>query len=246
MARKKREKVYLREGDGFGCSCGFITTDRDKYKLHMGENAKKEGHDWVGKVVIETKENANEFYYENGRGPVKLSVLSGTYGMVKPKKTKKTKKTIRKPASQTVSADTEQNTVDPVDTDLLQETDDDTGTDEDTDIQELDRPKDDKEEKKTKKDTSRAAAHIFEATQIKLVPKVYTITLTPTMMMTFHIVRNIIGCPNDWDESMILDDCLNKLWSSFGINLNTLDIAPETMEWLNNRNNGSQVEEVPV
>lgn len=246
MARKKREFVYLRDGDGYACSCGEILVDQKEFMRHCG----KGNHKSVGKAVIATKEDANEFYYNRGFGPVKLSVLSGTYGMTKKKTTKKTpKKNIKKPVNKTTTTDQEIE-----DTTVLEDpqiTDDEPNEDQvSEDTPAADPPEDKQTTKKGKKDSAtRTTDYMPEATLLRLVPKVYQMTLTPTMQMTFHLARNVFPhiWPKDWSFERILDDMLSDYWEDRDVHILPCQLGPTAMEAINASNNGShEEEEVPV
>ena len=48
-----------QNGDGYKCSCGFITDDKTKFLLHMGQGARRDGkgvHKSEGRVNIQTGE----------------------------------------------------------------------------------------------------------------------------------------------------------------------------------------------
>lgn len=238
--------VLLREGDGYACSCGYETADTNQFKSHMATYGRM-GHKSAGKVDLKTHKSTNEFYYDKGLGTVKLSYLSGKI-MKKNTKKKTTKKKLV--AKKTVVDETNPN---PGAIEL--KNDEETPPPQEAELETDDTPEDTREDtpedtpgtkggksSKKGKDTSRTTDYMPEATLLRLVPKVYQMTLTPTVQMTFHLARNVFPhiWPSDWSYERILDDMLIDYWADRDVDIGGCTLGPTALESIRAANNGSQ------
>lgn len=92
------------------------------------------------------------------------------------------------------------------------------------------RPPKNPQEKKIQQ--ARATDIINEATELKFIPKVFTIPFTPTMQQALHIFYNVLKWPKEWPIEDVLDTALWKYLYEHGIEIGVYKIDEKVLAQL--------------
>lgn len=160
MTSNKDEQSQL--GDGYKCSCGFITDDRSKFFSHIGLANKKDGkgtHKSQGRVNILTGETTMPPWEERTKEQQDQSRLA-----------RKARPTGSKNAN---AANL----------------------------------------------TMRVAEMLSQATEVKLVPRIYTVTYTPIMQAGLHAAVNVFKWREDIPFENFLDTVIYNFFREHGVKL---------------------------
>lgn len=222
MTTQPFPQVALLPGHGYACTCGETFNDLEIYKKHMLAKGRQGGHKSAGKVDLTTKESVNHLYYKGGRGSAKMSTFSDMKEGTELKDGQPDKKDNEPTPPKEV-----------IDESLSQ----------DNSPPPAAPAKTKKEKKKEEKESSaaRVTDNLAEATQIRFVPKVYQVTLTPILQITLNICYNVLGWPKEWPIDRVLDELCLIVMKEHGINIFEFTIEPEALEALRARHDGEEV-----
>ena len=160
MTDNKDEQVQL--GDGYKCSCGFITDDKKKFLVHVGHGNKQDGkgtHQSQGRVNILTGEITMPPWEQRTKEQQDQSRVARK---ARPTNSKNS------PAANL---------------------------------------------------TMRVAEMLSQATEVKLVPRIYTVTYTPIMQAGLHAAINVFKWREDIPFENFLDTVIYNFFREHGVKL---------------------------